>query len=98
MQPSDAEDPVLASARREATGALVVWLIATVYSVGYSYLFGYNRSVESLRFVWGVPDWVFWGIVVPWLACLAVSGWFAFVFIQDVDLGKDPEEEEADRA
>ena len=69
-----------------------------VYTVTYCYLFGYNRSLESLTFVLGFPDWVFWGVVVPWLVCVVFSWLFAFVLVKDVDLGVDPDEptEEAD--
>ena len=58
-----------ASSRREAVAVMVTWLAAMVYTVGYCYLYGYNRRAESLTFVWGFPDWVFWGIVAPWAVC-----------------------------
>jgi hypothetical protein len=50
-----------------------------------------------LKFVhlfWGIafPDWVFWGIVVPWGACFVVSWWFSYVFVKDADLGKELDE------
>lgn len=86
------EDPILASSRVEAIAALVVWGVATVYTVTYCYLFGYGRPLESLTFVLGFPDWVFWGVIVPWVVCLFLSAWFAFGFIRDVDLGHDPDE------
>ncbi len=87
------EDPVLRSSRREALVVLACWACAFAYTVGYSYFHGYNRSLESLTFVWGIPDWVFWGVVVPWLSCTAFSVWFAFAFMTDEWLGQDPEEE-----
>jgi hypothetical protein len=62
------------------------------YTVTYCYLFGYNRPIESLTFVMGIPDWVFWGVVTPWFVCLVLSAFFAFVLIKDIDLGKDPDE------
>ncbi len=83
------EDPVLRSARREAIFVLVLWVAAVTYSVTYCYLNGYGRSVESLTFVLGFPDWVFYGIVVPWLACVAISYWFSHFFMTDEDLGAD---------
>ena len=46
------------------------------------------------RFHLGWPDWVFWGIVVPWGACVVVSALFAFVFMQDAPLGEDRDDEE----
>jgi hypothetical protein len=81
------ELPLLKSARREAIAAASIWLAATIYSVGYCSAYGYNRAAESLTFVLGFPDWVFWGIVMPWGACTIVSTLFAFYFMKDEDLG-----------
>lgn len=92
-----AEDPVLRSARREAIVVFVTWVCALTYTVTYCYLHGYERPVEDLKFVhlfWGIafPDWVFWGIVVPWSVCFVVSWWFSYVFVKDADLGKELDE------
>jgi hypothetical protein len=89
------EDPLVSSARREALLALVVWGAATFYSVGYCALYGYNREPESLTFVLWFPDWIFWGVIVPWFACLAVSVWFAMFYMRDDDLGVAAEGEGA---
>ncbi len=84
------DDPLLTSSRREAVVCAVVWLIATLYSVGYSYLFGYGRAAESLTFVFGFPDWIFWGLVTPWIACTVFSCWFCLFFMTDEVLEDDP--------
>ncbi|MBS0261966.1 MAG: DUF997 family protein [Planctomycetes bacterium] len=89
------EDPVLRSARREAVVVFLIWLAALLYTVPYCYLNGYNRSVESLKFVWGFPDWVFWGIFAPWTVCVIVSLYFGHQFMKDEDLGEElPEQED----
>jgi hypothetical protein len=80
------EHPLITSARREAIVALLIWLAALSYSVGYCCLNGYGRKPESLTFVLGFPDWVFWGLIVPWGVCTIVSGWFAFAFMKDENL------------
>jgi hypothetical protein len=80
------ELPLLKSARREAIGAATIWLIAMAYSVGYCSLFGYHRTAESLTFVLGFPDWVFWGLVLPWGIFTIVATLFAFFFMTDEDL------------
>ena len=81
---------------------LVIWTAACAYTVGYCWAFGYERDPASLRFIAGVPDWVFWGIVVPWSVCTLLSFWVSHVLIKDQDLGQErPEEklgEEADHA
>jgi hypothetical protein len=85
---------LLRTARREAVVSLLAWLSALVYTVGYCYLHGYRRPVEELRFVWGFPDWIFWGVVVPWVFWFAFSVWYAFWFMQDTPMD-DGEEQPA---
>lgn len=83
------DDPVLVSARREALIVLAIWLAAMTYTVGYCYLYGYDRKIEDLRFVWGFPDWIFYGLILPWMVCLVISWVFAYVFMTDESLGPD---------
>jgi hypothetical protein len=93
--PPSTEDPVLRSARREAVVVFLIWLAAMTYTVTYCYLNGYNRSVESLKFVLGFPDWVFWGIVTPWTLCVGFSLYFGHKYMRDEDLGEElPEQED----
>jgi hypothetical protein len=47
--------------------ALGLWLAAMSYTVGYSVWRGYGRDWETVTFVLGFPDWVFWGIITPWV-------------------------------
>jgi hypothetical protein len=74
---------VVRSGRREARWSLALWLAAAVYSVSYCTLWGYGRAIESLTFVLWFPDWVFWGVVVPWIVCTGVSIYFALCVIED---------------
>jgi hypothetical protein len=82
------EDPVVRSGRREAMGVFCIWLLALSYSMGYSIWHGYHRSLDDLKLVFGFPDWVFWGIVVPWTICLVISWWFAYFFMTDEPFGE----------
>ena len=86
-----AEDPVLKSGRREMLVAAAIWLAALVWTCGYCGLYGYRLKPEELKFVLGFPDWIFWGVVLPWALCVLISGGFAFFFMQDVDLGDTDE-------
>lgn len=83
------EDPLVTNSRREAVIALGVWFAAMVYSVGVCYFYGYNRELDQLGYIFGVPDWVFWGIFVPWIGCFVVSSWFSVCVMKDDDLGED---------
>jgi len=83
------EDPILRNSRREALVVLCIWVIACAYTVGYCYAFGYHREPGSLKFVAGLPDWVFWGILVPWTTCSLLSFWVSNYLIADDDLGPE---------
>jgi hypothetical protein len=85
--PRAPEDPVVRSARREAIWAFAVWLAAAVYTLSYCYLYGYgSRPLDEVQFVLWFPDWVFWGIVVPWFACTVVTIYFAYFVMGDEPL------------
>jgi len=92
--PPSTEDPVVTSSRREAAVALVLWAVAMAYTVGYSYAFGYGRAAEDVRLIFGIPDWVLWGIFAPWIFWTIVSSLFAKFFMRDARI----EEEAADPA
>lgn len=87
------EDPVLVSARREAIVVLIGFLVAMTYTVVYCAQHAYQRSLDELNFVFGFPDWIFWGVVLPWSVCIAFSFLFGGLIMRDEDLGSDPESE-----
>jgi hypothetical protein len=96
-------DPVLLSSFREMLVVLAVWLVAGVWSIGYCYLHGYVGgpslpATREIRFVLGFPDWIFWGVVVPWVVCAVLSLLISLFVMRDEDLGVDPDEEEFDDA
>jgi len=92
------EDPVLTSSRREALLVLVTWLLAASYSIGVCYAWGYERDAATLTYVLGFPDWIFWGVVVPWSACTLICFVMANFVITDDDLGEEQAETSLDAA
>jgi multisubunit Na+/H+ antiporter MnhB subunit len=94
------EDPCVRAARREAIVVSVSALCALAWTVVSYSLMGFKaQGDQELRFVdlgGGVafPDWVFWGIVIPWGICFVLGSIFALFFIQDTDLGEELEEQE----
>jgi hypothetical protein len=84
-------NPLVRSARREALLVAVIFVAALAYTVTYCVSFGYERNVDSLKFVLGFPDWVFWGILVPWGVCTVFACYFSYVFMQDHDLEAETE-------
>ncbi len=79
---------VLRSARREALFVGLLWVTACAYTVGYAALFAYRADAAASR-VLGIPSWVLWGVVLPWLVCTVVTAWYALAGIRDQDLGQD---------
>jgi hypothetical protein len=88
---------VLQSSRREALFTAAVWIAACAWTVGYAALFAYRKEPPPL--ILGMPGWFVWGVVAPWLACAAVTCWFAFWGIRDEDLdaGAAPDAQEGAR-
>jgi hypothetical protein len=83
---SSAEDPLLRSSRREAIVVTLFGVAALVYTTTYCTLFAYDRPLESIHFILGFPDWVFWGIMAPWAVCTIVACYFSYVLMEDHDL------------
>jgi hypothetical protein len=83
------EDPVLRSARREALIVFGIWLAACVYTVGFCAAFGYERDPATLTFVLGIPDWVFYGVFLPWTVCTILAFIVSKYVIRDEDLGEE---------
>jgi hypothetical protein len=91
------EDPVLTSSRREALIAFAIWLTACVYSISVCYRYGYGRDVATLTYVLGFPDWIFYGVVLPWTVCTGLCFVMAYFVIADSDLGEEQPEEQITR-
>lgn len=66
--------------RREAIVAVSIWLIAAGWTLTASYTLSAERP---LRFVAGLPHWVVWGILLPWLTAFFVHVWYSLIFVRD---------------
>jgi hypothetical protein len=87
------EQRLLRNARREGRLILTVWLAALVWSSAAAVVAGYGRDPDDITLVLGFPDWVFWGVVLPWGICLLFTVWFCFGYMADDDLGQDRAED-----
>jgi hypothetical protein len=92
QKPAGKEQRLLRNARREGLVIMAVWLAALIWSVASGYVLGYHRAPRNIVLILGMPDWVFWSVVLPWALCLLFSLWFCFSFMADDDLGHDPDE------
>ena len=85
-------DPVFKNAAREAKAALLLFGLAMAWILGCGAWRGYGGKAEDVRFILGIPDWIFWAVVLPWVLCLGVSVWFGLRFMKDDDLGPEKRE------
>ncbi|MFD2191272.1 DUF997 family protein [Pistricoccus aurantiacus] len=67
--------------RKEAMVAGLIWLVFFIWTVGVSYWMGYANNDFST--VLGLPAWVFWGILVPFVAATLVNSFYAFFYLED---------------
>ncbi len=89
------DDPFYLNSRRESIVTIVAWFICGVYTLSYCYLTGYGDPSEEVQTHWGIPDWVLFGIFLPWVLVNVFAWWYCFRFVKDEDLGEDPEERQA---
>ncbi len=82
---------MLSHSRREARWMLAVWLICFLWVIGYCSAWAYRDDELPLKIVFGMPAWVFWGIVLPWLGAVVASCLFALFGMADDDLGNAAE-------
>lgn len=80
-------DPQFLQARREMFVVLGLFVASFVWTMVVSYLLGYRtpspeEAIEP-SVIWGIPVWVFWGILVPWMAIDIVAIWFCFYYMRD---------------
>jgi len=80
-------DPLFVHARREAIVILVVWVICLAWTTAVYWTWGLGRSPEEVEMYWGIPDWVFVGVVAPWVVVDIFSIWYCLVFMCDDELG-----------
>ncbi len=80
----DRVDPVVLHARREAWVILGAFGLFLIWSVSWCYLAGYPEPTgRPPAQILGIPSWVFWGVLIPWLVADVFSLWFCFFFMAD---------------
>ena len=71
---------------QEAKLAAAVFLLAFFYCATAVAMLGYPGPDErppEAALIWGIPEWVFWGLFLPWLVLMGVTWWFALFFLRD---------------
>ena len=89
----DRLSPVVVHARREALVILMAFVVCLIWSISCCYLLGYTGPEDGpVARVLGMPSWVFWGVLVPWIAADVFALWFCFFFMADDPLGEAEDE------
>lgn len=90
-------DPVFLNSRKEARAAFLAWVVALLWAVPVCYCLGFKTGVDStnVSMVLGIPTWVFWGIVFPWLVADVATTWICFKVMKNDDLGITADESDA---
>lgn len=89
----DRFDPLVVHARREALVILAAFVVCMVWSIGSCYSLGYLApDGVPVAKVLGMPSWVFWGVLLPWLAADLFAVWYCFFFMVDDPLGETQDE------
>jgi len=63
--------------KREFKKGVIVTAIFILFSTIVSYFLGYKRSVSEIKFIFGFPDWVFYGVLIPWISIVLYTIFFA---------------------
>ncbi len=72
---------------KEAVVALLLWFGAGIWVISVSYWLGYQRPVHSIG---GIPNWVVWGVLLPWVVLFVLHSWYSLVFMRADDGDSEP--------
>jgi TRAP-type C4-dicarboxylate transport system permease small subunit len=75
-------EPTYRRTLKEAIVALLIWFGAGVWVISVSYWLGSGRPVISIG---GIPNWVLWGILVPWVTLFVIHSWYSLFFLRADD-------------
>lgn len=75
-------EPTYRRTLKEAIVALLLWFGAGVWVISVSYWLGSDRPVRS---VGGIPNWILWGVLLPWVTLFFVHSWYSLVFLRAGD-------------
>lgn len=87
-------DPVFVNSLRETVVIILLFLVFMFWTVCVSFWMGHESTyltadAKDLSLVWGMPSWVFYGVMLPWLVVNLIGIWFCFVFMKNDDLEAD---------
>lgn len=81
-------DKDLKQTKKEVKILLLGWLAFASWVLIYCELAAYNQDQESIRIIFGMPSWVFWGIAIPWIFSIIFTIFFSLFVMKDIDYEK----------
>ena len=69
---------------KEFKFAFSATMIYIFLSCAISYVLGYNKTVEEISIIWGIPSWVLFGVVIPWVLMVLLTAYYGF-FVMEGD-------------
>ncbi len=79
---SDQGDSIRQS-RREFAGILITWGVFMIWVIGYASARAYPDDPSAMPLLLGFPQWIVWGIALPWLAATLVTIFFSLRIMKD---------------
>jgi hypothetical protein len=58
-----------------------------MWVLGYSALYAYPKDPSTMRLTFGLPTWVVWGILLPWILATMITIWFCLFVMEDHENG-----------
>lgn len=93
LPPDSQLDPVFLHAVHEGRIILAVWGVCLAWSLGICSQMAYRTPGAQVSITLGVPSWVFWGIVFPWVVVSLFSVWFSLFYMKNDDLGPNTDDQ-----
>lgn len=51
-------------------------------SSAISYALGYNRDPNTIKLILGFPDWIFWGVLIPWVVIVTFTVIYGLIIME----------------
>jgi len=72
--------------RKEALLVVAMWFLGLVVTGSIAGLMGFpdeSARLDSPPLIFGMPTWVFWAVIVPWIFQIGIAWYFAVKVIKD---------------
>lgn len=67
---------------KEFKVSIIVGGLFILVSCVISYLMGYSRSPEDIKLILGFPDWIFFGVLLPWILIVLFTIFYSLTLMK----------------